>query len=80
MYTIETLQEVIGDKRLVLDFKFTHGGIVDAQYAKIFITLVNCGLVNIGARIEDLSVETPKEQAEECSSGQQSEEEAKSTK
>lgn len=54
MLTVETLHDIIGDKQITFDFKFHHVGIVDANYAKLFIMMVNTGIIKIDAKLTDL--------------------------
>lgn len=53
MVTVESLEEIIGDKKLTLTLKFTHAGIVDADYAKLFVMLVHMGVVQLDAKLSD---------------------------
>lgn len=53
MYTVETLHDIVGNKKISIDFKFTHTGIIDINYIKTFIMLINTGLLKIDCTIND---------------------------
>lgn len=60
MFTSETLTEVIENQQINFTMRFNHIGVVDAEYAKQFIMLVNCGIITIDTKIKALQ-EPPKQ-------------------
>lgn len=55
MYSVETLIEIIGDKKLIIDIQFNHNSLIDTDYAKLFTMAVSTGIIKINAKIEDIN-------------------------